>query len=308
MGRRRRGSAPGAAAGLQVSLHSRHAREQLHRRARLQPRRVEELHPAAAGSGELGGERHVHHLDHALAEAERRRDGGNGAEARRPDPAHAARHPARLAQGLGRSGEGELGQVPDVQEGLRVAARVRGQGGAREALHVPAVFLRRELLLAADRQTRGRKESCGPVINLTEAAMQQAAICNAAVAAGIGLALAIPPGASAQDSPWYIGGSIGQSRVKLDTDGLSRDLAAAGMANTGFSGNETDTGFKLFGGYRFHPNFAVEGGYAELGKFSASGTLTTLRSDRGCIWLWWEICRLRTSSRFLEGSAAITCE
>jgi len=105
--------------------------------------------------------------------------------------------------------------------------------------------------------------------------MQQAAIRNAAVAAGIGLALAIPPGASAQESPWYIGGSIGQSRVKLDTGGLSRDLAAAGMANNGFSANETDTGFKLFGGYRFHPNFAVEGGYAELGKFSASGTVTT---------------------------------
>ena len=105
--------------------------------------------------------------------------------------------------------------------------------------------------------------------------MQQAAIRNAAVAAGIGLALAIPTGASAQDSPWYIGGSIGQSRVKLDTGGLSSDLAAAGMANTGFSANETDTGFKLFGGYRFHPNFAVEGGYAELGKFSASGTVTT---------------------------------
>jgi len=105
--------------------------------------------------------------------------------------------------------------------------------------------------------------------------MQQAAIRNAAVAVGIGLALAIPPGASAQESPWYIGGSIGQSRVKLDTGGLSRDLAAAGMANNGFSANETDTGFKLFGGYRFHPNFAVEGGYAELGKFSASGTVTT---------------------------------
>ena len=95
------------------------------------------------------------------------------------------------------------------------------------------------------------------------------------IAAGIGLALAIPLGASAQESPWYIGGSIGQSRVKLDTGGLSSDLAAAGMADTGFSANETDTGLKLFGGYRFHPNFSVEGGYVELGEFSASGTVTT---------------------------------
>jgi len=101
--------------------------------------------------------------------------------------------------------------------------------------------------------------------------MQQAAIRNAAVAAGIGLALAIPPGASAQESPWYIGGSIGQSRVKLDTGGLSSDLAAAGMANTGFSGNETDTGVKLFGGYRFHPNFAVEAATRSSASFPPAG-------------------------------------
>jgi len=32
--------------------------------------------------------------------------------------------------------------------------REYAQGGAREALHVPAVFLRRELLLATDREAR----------------------------------------------------------------------------------------------------------------------------------------------------------
>ena len=38
-------------------------------------------------------------------------------EARRADPAHAARHPDRVPQGLGRDRRGELGQEPVLQEG-----------------------------------------------------------------------------------------------------------------------------------------------------------------------------------------------
>ena len=111
--------------------------------------------PAQQEAVELGGEGHLHHLDHALAEAERRRHRGDDQEARRADPPHAARHPDRLAQGLGRGRGRELGQEPDLQEGLRVAARVRRQGGAGQALHVPAVLVRRELLLAA-----GKRQAC----------------------------------------------------------------------------------------------------------------------------------------------------
>ena len=53
VGRRRRGPAPRPAGRVQVPLHPGHAREQLDRRVRPAPRRVEGLHAAAAGGGEL---------------------------------------------------------------------------------------------------------------------------------------------------------------------------------------------------------------------------------------------------------------
>jgi OOP family OmpA-OmpF porin len=36
--------------------------------------------------------------------------------------------------------------------------------------------------------------------------------------------------------------------------------------------DEGDTVFKLFAGYKFNKNFAIEGGYADLGKYTASAS------------------------------------
>ena len=55
--------------------------------------------------------------------------------------------PDRLPQDLGQDRGGGVGEEPVLQEGARLAARVRGEGGAGEALHVPAVLVRGELLL-----------------------------------------------------------------------------------------------------------------------------------------------------------------
>src|SRR5204862_2526478 len=44
-----------------------------------------------------------------------------------------------------------------LQEGIRLAARIRGEGGSGEALHVPAVLVRRELLFPGE-ETGGRGE------------------------------------------------------------------------------------------------------------------------------------------------------
>jgi OOP family OmpA-OmpF porin len=38
--------------------------------------------------------------------------------------------------------------------------------------------------------------------------------------------------------------------------------------------DDKDTGWKLFVGYQFTPNFAIEGGYTDLGKATANGVLT----------------------------------
>jgi len=54
----------------------------------------------------------------------------------------------------------------------------------------------------------------------------------------------------------YIGGSIGNSRYQGDNIG-------------GQSTDKSETGGKVYGGYSFTPNFSLEGGYVDLGKFNS---------------------------------------
>ena len=64
------------------------------------------------------------------------------------------------------------------------------------------------------------------------------------------------------NSFWYIGGNIGQSRAKID------DARIVTPTLNSISDHNIDTGYKLFGGYQFGKNFSVEGGYFDLGRFS----------------------------------------
>lgn len=57
----------------------------------------------------------------------------------------------------------------------------------------------------------------------------------------------------------YVGVGAGQSDFKVDCAGLSNC-------------DTKDTGYKVFGGYMFTPNFGVEGAYFDLGKAKGSGT------------------------------------
>jgi len=79
--------------------------------------------------------------------------------------------------------------------------------------------------------------------------------------------------AAADDSFWYVGGNIGQSRAKIDDDKITSQLQGAGLPSS-ISDSDRDTAFKLFGGYKFNKNFAVEGGYFDLGQFSYTATTT----------------------------------
>jgi OmpA-OmpF porin, OOP family len=88
---------------------------------------------------------------------------------------------------------------------------------------------------------------------------------------GLGFALASANTLAQQSAkPWYGGLSIGQSTVKIDDNALP----IVGATATSLSKNETDTGFKAYVGYRLHQNFAVEGGYTDFGKTSATRTMT----------------------------------
>ncbi|MDP1895523.1 MAG: OmpA family protein [Hydrogenophaga sp.] len=84
--------------------------------------------------------------------------------------------------------------------------------------------------------------------------------------AGLGTFLAVP--ALAQDTSHYYGGvSVGQSKTQTDAAGLTLGLLpGVGVLNS--TTDEKDTAYKLFGGYQFNRNIALEGGYFDLGKNS----------------------------------------
>lgn len=58
----------------------------------------------------------------------------------------------------------------------------------------------------------------------------------------------------------YVGGSLGQSKMKLDCTGLSNC-------------DDKDTAWRIFGGFQINRNFSAELGYSDLGKakFTAPG-------------------------------------
>lgn len=78
--------------------------------------------------------------------------------------------------------------------------------------------------------------------------------------------------AQSQVPVWYGGINIGQAREHFDHDRTARSVLGPGFATTSITHDNTDTGYKLYGGYRFHRNFAVEGGYFNLGKFDFTAT------------------------------------
>lgn len=71
----------------------------------------------------------------------------------------------------------------------------------------------------------------------------------------------------AVDLGWYGGASIGRSAATIDDARIRSGLASGGLATSSISDRDRSTGFKLYGGYQLHPNFALEGGYFDLGKF-----------------------------------------
>jgi OOP family OmpA-OmpF porin len=60
----------------------------------------------------------------------------------------------------------------------------------------------------------------------------------------------------------YVGGNLGTPDYHSSINGVS--------------GDGSGTGFKLYGGYQFNPNFALEGGYFDLGHIDdATGKVNT---------------------------------
>ena len=89
-----------------------------------------------------------------------------------------------------------------------------------------------------------------------------------------GCALIYTPLAMAEDSGWYIGANIGPSISHLDAAGITTRVGGAGLATSAITRDERDIGYKLFGGYQINRNFALEGGYFDLGQFGFTSTTT----------------------------------
>lgn len=81
--------------------------------------------------------------------------------------------------------------------------------------------------------------------------------------------------AAAFAGDWYVAGSLGQSKVK-DTGKSDIDAALVSVGVTGLSSSldDTDTAYKLQLGYKFTPNWAIEGGYVDLGQFEYNAAFT----------------------------------
>jgi len=80
----------------------------------------------------------------------------------------------------------------------------------------------------------------------------------------------------AQAAGWYIGIGAGVSGMD-DLDSLSGADLESALGDSGFSAtvsgfdtDDSDTGYRVFGGYRFNDYFAFEAFYTDLGSFDVS--------------------------------------
>ena len=112
----------------------------------------------------------------------------------------------------------------------------------------------------------------------------QFAAAQVSTGAGGGGGSGASPSASAGISTgWYGGLSIGQSRAKIDDARISSTLLGAGFTSTSISHDDRDTGYKVFAGYRINRNFALEGGFFDLGKFGFTAATVPAGTLNGTI-------------------------
>jgi OOP family OmpA-OmpF porin len=70
----------------------------------------------------------------------------------------------------------------------------------------------------------------------------------------------------------YIGGNFGRTTSSINDQRIVNTLLAPGFTATSIGNDDRDTGFKIFGGYAFNRNIAIEAGYFNLGRFSYNAT------------------------------------
>jgi len=89
-----------------------------------------------------------------------------------------------------------------------------------------------------------------------------------------GLLGAAPAHAQWVKGKFYVGAAAGQSDIDEDVTG--------GLITSGTVDGK-DNGFKIFGGLQFHPNWAVEAAYVDLGTVNYSGRFSSLTVANGTL-------------------------
>ncbi len=76
------------------------------------------------------------------------------------------------------------------------------------------------------------------------------------------------------DTAWYIGAGAGRARANVDELRIAAALRNGGPIDARVNTDERSNAYKLFIGKQLNHNFAIEGGYQDLGKFGFNGTAT----------------------------------
>ncbi|MBC7621412.1 MAG: OmpA family protein [Candidatus Saccharibacteria bacterium] len=105
--------------------------------------------------------------------------------------------------------------------------------------------------------------------------------------------------AQADYPSWYVGANAGQSMANIDDPRIVKGLLGSGFTSVIISESNRDTGYKVFGGYQFSNNFAIEGGYFDLGQFGFTATTVPVGTLNGNI-------KLRGVNVDLVGSVPLT--
>ncbi len=95
------------------------------------------------------------------------------------------------------------------------------------------------------------------------------------------------PAVAAGETNAYIGGNLGVARIdtRAEIQQLANDVVAAGYSSAAVTMEQGSTSFKILGGYQINPNLAIEGYYANLGKYdftlSTTGPTLSGKGDVG---------------------------
>lgn len=86
--------------------------------------------------------------------------------------------------------------------------------------------------------------------------------------AALGCLAGAPALAQDSSSYYYLGGTVGQTRAKIDEEGITGRLIGPGMLGSVVTRDDRANGYRLFVGRQFNRYIAAEVGYFDLGRFS----------------------------------------